>query len=249
MLIELFRGRRLVATLIILAGVIFLCRLGIWQLERHAQRLALNERIISGMAREPLVLEPDALPSIELLDYRQIAVRGVFDPSHEFLLRNRSFNGATGYHLITPFRLSGSTTAILVDRGWIPLTRASPAERTAFAPPPGEVLLVGIARRSQEATGRPQDPPLSSDRPRLDAWFRITIDRIQQQIPYPLLPVFVELQPDPNGIPVLPQPVATSDLGPGSHFGYAVQWFSFAFIFLVGYLIFSWRQLRSRTPS
>jgi surfeit locus 1 family protein len=244
MIRKLFLGRNLWATLIILAGVAFLCRLGFWQLERHEQRRALNAQIVAGMALPPTTLR-EPLPSIDELDYRHVAVRGVFDTEHEILLRNRSLNGATGYHLITPLRLSGSDAAVLIDRGWIPLTESDPQSRAIFAPPAGELQLVGIARRSQAGSGGPQDPPFSAERPRLDAWFRIDIERIQQQTPYRLLPVFIQLQPDEGAPTTLPQPVATTDLGMGSHLGYAIQWFSFAVIFLVGYIIF----MQRRSPS
>jgi surfeit locus 1 family protein len=33
-----------------------------------------------------------------------------------------------------------------------------------------------------------------------------------------------------------PLPSATTDLGLGSHLGYAIQWFSFAIILVVGYV-------------
>jgi surfeit locus 1 family protein len=139
-----------------------------------------------------------------------------------------------GVHLITPLRLSGSGAAVLVDRGWIPLEQSSPEQRRAFAVP-GEVVVQGVARLSQQNSFGPVDPPLGPDRPRLDAWFRVDIQRIQQQVGYPLLPVFVEQQPAP-GDPELPRRVATTDLGEGPHFGYALQWFAFAIILLGGYL-------------
>lgn len=245
MLMYLLSGRRLIMTPLVLLAAAAMCGLGVWQLNRYNQRMALNNHINSQMAAEPLAIR-GAPVDPAVLDYRRVVVRGTFDQSQEILLRNRSYQGTTGYHLLTPLRLSGSDHAVLIDRGWIPLTEAKPEQRVAFAPPPGEVEIIGVARRSQEQTG-PQDPPLGPDRPRLDAWFRITIPRIQQQISYPLLPVFVEVQPGPETDRSLPIPSTTSDLGPGSHLSYVIQWFSFALIAVVGYLALM-NQQRKKEP-
>lgn len=227
-------GRRVVATLLVLVGAIALCGLGMWQLDRHAQRAALNARIAAGLAQPPIPLE--AFGDLQLLDYRPVTVRGVFDPTHEVLLRNRSFNGVTGYHVITPLRLSGRNEAVLVDRGWIPLTEASPDARRRFAPASGETMVTGIARQPETYVGGPKDPPLTSARPRLDAWFRVDVARIQEQTPYPLLPVFIEMQPVPDAPFTLPQPIPPPEPDQGPHLGYAIQWFAFAVILIVGYV-------------
>ncbi len=240
----LLTGRRLIATLLVLTGAIALCGLGMWQLDRHAQRAALNARIAAGLAQSPVPLE--TVSDLQSLDYRPVTARGVFDPTHEVLLRNRSLNGITGYHLITPLRLSGRDEAVLVDRGWIPLTEASPEVRRKFAPSPGETLVTGIARQPETYVGGPKDPPLSAERPRLDAWFRVDVARIQEQTPYPLLPVFIEMQPGPDAPPTLPQPVPPPDLDQGPHLGYAIQWFAFAVILMVGYVVFQQKTLEAQ---
>jgi surfeit locus 1 family protein len=233
MLKSLFTGRQLFITLLVLVGVAVLCRLGVWQLDRLAQRRAQNALIDGRLAAPPVALTgapiaPDAL------EYRRVELRGVYDQTQELVLRNRALDGVPGVHLITPLRLNGSGAAVLVDRGWIPLEQSSPEQRRAFAVS-GQAVVQGVARLSQENTFGPVDPPLGPDRPRLDAWFRVDIPRIQQQVGYPLLPVFVELQPAP-GDPGLPRREATTDLGEGPHLGYAFQWFSFAIILLAGYL-------------
>lgn len=228
----LFSGRRRRTTLLALVGVAALCGLGVWQLSRLAQRRAANAYIDARMTAPAIPLTSAAIDP-DALDYRRVAVRGVYDEAGEITLRNRSLDGVPGVHLITPLRLSGSGQAVLVDRGWVSLDRAGPAARRAFAEP-GEVAIEAVARRSQPYEGGPVDPPLTAERPRLDSWFRVDIPRIQQQLGYPLLPVFVEQQPAP-GDPPLPRRVPTADLGEGPHLSYAIQWFAFATILLFGY--------------
>ncbi|MDQ2998131.1 MAG: SURF1 family protein [Chloroflexota bacterium] len=237
-----FTGRRLWMTLLVIIGALILGRLGSWQLDRLAQRHAFNSSLNTRMAqpalaRADMALDPDAL------EHRRVSMRGEYDPAQEIVLRNRELDGTPGVHVLTPLRLSGSDTAVLVDRGWLPRDQADPAARKAFAAPSGEIVVTGIARRSQEDVGGPQDPPLGPERPRLDAWFRVNIGRIQQQTGYPLLPIFIEQQPA-AGDPTLPRPVPTADLGEGPHMGYAVQWFAFAIILVVGYIAFTYTQAK-----
>lgn len=246
MLSLFFRGRGLLMTIAVILGAIFLSNLGIWQWNRHLQREALNRKIEARM-QEPVIQLDGGDVDPEALDYRPVELRGTYDSSQEILLRNRSYNGETGFDVITPLRISGSDKMVLVDRGWIPFTEALPESRKAFEVP-GEVQITGVARATQPYLpgSGPEDAPLTAERPRLDAWFRVDIERIQQQVNQPLLPVFVELQPTPGAPPKLPQPSKTESLGEGSHLGYAFQWFSFAIILVAGYIVLTYRQWKAQ---
>ncbi len=238
---KLFRGRQLVWTGLVALAIGVMCGLGVWQLQRLAERRAANRVLASRLALPPVALTGQPVDPAAL-SLRRVVVRGTFDPSQEVVLRNRSLDGQPGGHVITPLRIAGSTSAVLVDRGWIPYTQAAPEARAPYAVT-GTVTVEGLARPSQPPPGglAPQDPPLSPSQPRLDAWFRVDIPRIQQQIPYPLLPIFVEqgAGPDPNRLPVSGYNV---DLSEGPHLSYAIQWFSFAVILLAGYLSLALRE-------
>lgn len=252
MLTLFFTGRRLWMTLLVIAGALVLGRLGIWQLDRLAQRRAFNSSLNARMA-QPAIALTGAPIDPAALEYRRVEARGAFDSAQEIVLRNRELDGAPGVHILTPLRISGSAVAVLVDRGWVPREQADPAARGAFAAPQGQVLVTGVARRSQEDTAGPQDPPLGPDRPRLDAWFRVNIASIQRQTGYTLLPIFIEQQPAASstatspGDQALPRRVATTDLGEGPHMGYAIQWFAFAIILIAGYIMFTYQQARRRS--
>jgi len=237
----LFRGRRLALTLLVVIVSVVFCGLGVWQAGRLDQRLAEIERVKQRLADAPLALAPDVPVDPDVLDYRRIELRGTFDPSQEILRRNRSVNGLTGFHIITPFRISGTRQAVLVDRGWIPYTEATPELRAAFAPPAGEVVIEGVAIKSQDATTAPYDPPVAPGE-RLDAWFRINVPRIQGQIDTPLLPVFIEQQWQPEDPVTPPFRGETVPPGPGNHLSYSIQWFSFAIILLGGYWAITYQQ-------
>lgn len=236
----LFSGRRLLMTMLVIAGAIVMVRLGFWQLDRQSQRNAINEKIDTRMA-QPAVSLADAQFSPDELEYRRVEARGVYDPGGEIVLRNRALGGAPGVHILTPLRLSGGDAAVLIDRGWLPMDLSRPEERRAYAPPPGEVVIEGIVRIPRE--GGPEDPPLRPGESRQDAWFQVDIPRIAEQAGYPLLPIYVEQQPTPGDI-ALPRRVATAGLGDGPHLSYAVQWFAFSAILLIGYVAFTYQQIR-----
>ena len=226
--------RALFWTLFVIAGASIMIALGFWQLGRLSERRALNDEIKSRLGQPPLAITGEALNTSEL-EYRRAAVTGAFDFSQEIVLRNRARSEIAGVHLLTPLRIEGSENAVLVDRGWIAYTAADLQIRAAYASPAGPVTIAGIIRLSQSRPSplAPLDPPLGSDLPRLDAWYWIDLSRIQQQVPYPLLPFFLEQDagPDPTALPAAGWEADFSD---GPHLSYAIQWFSFATILVVG---------------
>ena len=222
--------RRLPLTLFVLLVAATMAGLGFWQLSRREQRLRRNALIMRRMDEPPVRISGDvADPSA--LDYRPVVVAGTFDYTHEVVLRTRSRNGRAGVHVLTPLRLAGSDRAVLVDRGWIPFEESAPDARRVFQQP-GAAEVHGLARVAQPRPNR--FAPADADRPYLDAWFRADIARIQKQIPYPLLPIFVEEAPRIDKT-TPPFPDETPLLGEGPHLGYAIQWFAFSVVLLAGY--------------
>jgi surfeit locus 1 family protein len=241
--------RALFWTVFVIAGASAMIALGFWQLGRLSERRALNAEIKSHLSQPPVTITGET-PGVATLEYRRVTVTGAFDFSQEIVLRNRAKNEIAGVHLLTPLQIVGSDKAVLVDRGWIAYTAADPQTRAAYASPTGLVTLTGLIRLSQSRPSplAPLDPPLGPDLPRLDAWYWIDIPRIQQQVPYPLLPFFIEQDagPDPASLPAAGWEV---DLSDGSHLSYAIQWFSFAAILVVGSIALAKRNMKRQTSN
>lgn len=232
-----FRGRWLIATLTVLALCALFLRLASWQFQRLADRRTANAQLLARMTQPPLALDGAAL-DVSATVLRRATVTGVYDYSQEIVLRNRSYNDFPGVHVITPLRITGSDAAILVNRGWIPYEDAGPEQRTVFDRPAGELSITGILRQSmtRSSFASPEDPPLGPDRPRLDAWHRVDIPRIQAQMPYPLLPLYLEEAPQtPTDQRRFPRPMPEIALSEGRHLAYAIQWIAFAVILAGGY--------------
>jgi surfeit locus 1 family protein len=161
-------------------------------------------------------------------------VRGKFDFANQIALRNQYNGSEYGYHLLTPVLFDGH--AVLVDRGWIPAEgNASPQDWQKYNES-GDVTLTGQIRLGQTKPrfGGVADV-IPQDGTKLALWNNANIEHIVKQLPYQALPVYIQPEVDPNDTtpPIPYQP--TVELTEGPHFGYALQWFTFATILLVGY--------------
>jgi surfeit locus 1 family protein len=130
-------------------------------------------------------------------------------------------------NLVTPLRLRSSDTAVLVDRGWVYSPDATQVDETRWRE--GDTLsVVGYVEEFTEPG--PGDLPAHQRLAR-----RLSYRAVSARLPYPIAPVYVVAidtarTPRPNA-PARPG-MPTLDEGP--HLGYAVQWFSFAIIAVVG---------------
>ncbi len=99
-----------------------------------------------------------ATPDRESFVHRPARVRGVWVPSATVFLDNRPMAGRSGFFVVTPLRLAGSSQHLLVQRGWVPRdfqdrTRVPVIETSAgeveligrLAPPPSKLFELGEA--------------------------------------------------------------------------------------------------------
>jgi surfeit locus 1 family protein len=222
-------------TLLVIAGVYVLIQLGFWQLDRREQRQDFNRMVAERWREEPFDVNTNSLPTnLTELEYRRVQAHGTFDYANQILLTNQTRNQAPGAILVTPLVLDDGR-AILVARGWIPYSRSEPEFWPEFEEPDAGPI-VGLLQESQTLpNGVVPTPPAESQRD----WFYLTIDAIQPQMPYELLPVFILQLPEEgrslNALPMREEPLVLDE---GSHFSYAIQWFMFALILGIGYLFF-----------
>jgi surfeit locus 1 family protein len=235
MISKMFSIKWLFTTLLVFAGTAVCIRLGGWQLDRLEQRRTFNHQVETMRAAERLDLNRNMPENIRSMEWRAVTVTGEYDFENQVALRNRYHDGEYGYDLITPLLFEGE--AVLVDRGWIPAQgNASPAGWRQYDEP-GLVTVTGQLRLGQDkpAIGGVADPAFTSTQPRLDFWSNLNVQRISGQVPYEILPIFIQPNTeDADLVPPIPmQPVL--ELTEGPHLGYAFQWFSFAAILLFGY--------------
>lgn len=232
---KMFSRGWLFTTLLVFAGTAVCARLGIWQLDRLDQRRAFNTQVGTMRAADMLDLNKELPLDIDSMEWRSVAVTGEYDFENQVVIRNQYNGNQYGYHIITPLLFNGG--AVLVDRGWIPADGNSAPSDWRKYDEVGPQNVTGQIRigQAQPIIGGVADPELSSDQTRMDAWNNLNLERIAQQIPYPILTVYVQPNTEDaaSAPPIAIQPVV--ELTEGSHFGYALQWFSFATILFVGY--------------
>lgn len=230
----MFSRKWLATTLLVFLGTAVCIRLGIWQLDRLDQRRAFNAQVTSMRALPPLDLNATPPASLETMEWRAVTVTGEYDFANQIALRNQYHQNQYGYHLLTPLHFDGGT--VLVDRGWIPADgNAAPADWRKYDEP-GTVTVQGQIRLGQgkPAFGGVADA-LPADGSALWLWNNADVEKIALQMPYPILKVYIQPNVDPaDETPPIPyQPEV--ELTEGPHFGYALQWFTFAAILFAGY--------------
>ena len=231
-------------TILVFIAMAVMARLGIWQLDRLEVRRAFNTRVQTQLDQPTLVLEEATQDEdLENMEYRQVAVQGVYDHDAEVALRNQVWNNQAGVQLLTPLKIKGSDRAVLVNRGWIPYEDFTSGEWSKFAEP-GLVEVSGMIRASENKPdfGSRTDPiPINGEAP-LKAWHLANVGGISKQVPHELLPIYIQQSPDPEWIDMPYRSQPDLELTEGSHFGYAIQWFSFAGVLGIGYLFYIRRE-------
>lgn len=252
----LLRPRWIAGHLLALVLVVAFVNFGFWQLRRLEAVRARNATIVERTALPPVALDdalagvtPEAFP-----EYRSVQAGGVFDPAHEVLLRGRSLGGQPGFHVVTPLLLptgdaAAPARAVLVERGWVPYELDVVPVEPAL-PPEGSVFVVGELRAPQRpptdawAALAPRDPPEGA----LTQTFYVDVARLQPQMPYALVPAWIALRAmTPASAGDLPKPLPEHDLDEGPHLGYAIQWFGFALVGVVGYALLLRATVRRET--
>lgn len=234
LVVRMFSRKWLFATILVFLGTALCVRLGVWQLDRLEQRRAFNAQVESMRAMPPLDLNDGKPENIETMEWRAVTISGEYDFENQVAIRNRYYRDQVGYHLLTPLRFSG--TAVFVDRGWVPADgNSAPADWRKYDEP-GVVTVRGQIRLGQgkPAFGGVADA-LPADGSPLWVWNNGDLEKIALQMPYPILQVYVQpdINPDDEIPPIPYQP--TIELTEGPHFGYALQWFTFAAILFAGY--------------
>jgi surfeit locus 1 family protein len=227
-------SRRALAFVLVAVVVAAGCvRLGIWQLQRLAQRRALNSVLAARLESPPLPVQ--RLLADSASTYRRATATGTYDFANEVSLAARTHQGSPGVNIVTPLRLAGTDTAILVNRGWV---YSPDAERIDFGrwlePTAANVngYLLQLTRGGRGPAASPVSPRIVR---------RLDFDSLAKRLPYPIARFVLVATPEPSAQPGTP-PVRDSTparlslplMDEGPHLGYAIQWFSFALIALVG---------------
>jgi surfeit locus 1 family protein len=227
------RYRRLVvpatATAIML---MILISLGVWQVHRLAWKQGILAQIATAETGPPVAMADDATPT----PYSKVAVTGRFREDLSALygdeVRQTPDGVRMGAQLIVPLvRKDGST--LLVDRGWVPLTRPRP-----IGMPAGEVTVDGYVRPAD----RP-GPFSAHDDVAMRRFYTLDPTAIGAALGLKVEPfTLVALgEPPPD---LFPDPARHLPRPPNDHLSYAITWFGLALALAVIFTIWSAKVLR-----
>jgi len=229
---RLLTPRWIAAHVVVLVIAVVFVNLGLWQLRRLEQRQLENAIAESRYTAPPEKLETlleTAGADFNSLRYRRAVVQGVYLVEEEVLMRNQVYLDQAGFHVIDPLAFSDGR-AVLVNRGWVPLELDDPPVQEAL-PPTGDVQLTGWINTTQT---RPSLGPADPESGDLEIMNRVDIARIQLQVDEELVPVYLVLEESAGQLPIaVAAPVFDDE---GNHLAYAIQWFGFTLIGLIGYV-------------
>ncbi|GAA3393504.1 SURF1 family cytochrome oxidase biogenesis protein [Cryptosporangium minutisporangium] len=223
--------------LLCVVAAVVCVRLAHWQLDRLDQKRTINAAITAARSAPPVPAD-QALSTAsdpgDRREYARVEASGQYDTAGEVLVRNRTQDNTLGYYVLTPLRTTDGPV-LWVVRGWVAATSGGATQLPTYsAAPGGTVSVVGRVRE-----------PESGSTGAVQVSGRNLITRITPEVlradGEPAYDAFVELvsqQPaakDDASLPALSALPAPDDLDEGPHLAYAVQWYLFAGMFLVGY--------------
>lgn len=211
-------------------------RLGIWQLHRLDERRSKNADVYARGGLPPLPMSALKTSDTTATHWRRVTLRGVADYDAEIVQGSRSQAGAPGVYLLTPvhpLEPGWGDTAIMLVRGYV------------YAPDAKTIDF----EKAREADTLELDALVTSYPPARHGAVRspttnrviwsLNYDTISTMMARPLVPVILLALGDtvPRDL-VHPARVPPPSLSEGPHKSYAIQWFGFALVFLVGFVAY-----------
>jgi len=229
----------------VVATIVLMINLGLWQFDRYHERLDFNEIVSSRIEAQPqdlnkLLLEIETgTKTANEAEWLNVFTSGEYLDQQTVNAVNRSQGGFSGVDPLTPMRVAGGNQLVLVNRGFI----AQSAQNQESAPAPvGTVEILGRVRVSEvRKTGGLSDP---SDGV-LKEVINIDLNRLGQQIQDLNTEIFIEVLKSNPADSMLLVPIADPILSSGSHLSYTAQWFIFSVFVAAGWVVVVRRKLKS----
>ncbi len=222
-------------SLLALFSILFLSRLGFWQLQRADEKQQMLSAHLALAKEVPVKWGiGHKLP----FQYQQMIVQGHFLPQ-VFLLDNQHYQHQFGYHVISPLVLSNGQV-MLVDRGWL----AGDMTRQVFPitnTPNGLITVVGsVYYPSTKHWLLGQS--LEKKQANLAVVELIDTPLISQFLHKSVYPFIIRLgNHEANGFV---REWAIVAMPPQRHYAYALQWFAMA---LVVFILFIALNIKKKT--
>ena len=232
----------LLGTLITMICIPIFIKLGYWQYDKAM----LKQKIQANFAHSDANKIPNLkehLANSQLLEFKKVEVNGQYETQFQILIDNKVENSLAGYHVVTPFKIQGTDTYVLVNRGWIQGGNRR-EDLPVFDTPKGNISLQGMAWLPTRKIFTLEDKtlPLDSAQKWQLVWQNLDMQKYVKNAPIKILPMIIKLDSESNaGGFVRHWEMSAERIV--THLGYAYQWFGFAFAALMIYLYLSIKRL------
>ena len=210
--------------------------LGFWQLDRAAQKEALQSAMHAQAGKTPLGnAEVIALAAQGRMQesgvlYHPVRLTGTWLPEYTLYLDNRQMDAKVGFFVLTPLRLEPQGQVLVVQRGWMPRNFEHREQLPELKTPTGSVTVDGDIALAPSKLYAPGAPGEGSIRQNLD------LKQYRGQTGLPLEAFTVrESGPPSQG---LRRQWSVINFGIEKHYGYAFQWFALSLLIAGLYLWF-----------
>lgn len=157
---------------------------------------------------------------------RRVVIEGEFVPRHTVYLQNKTRRGRVGYEVVTPLRLAGTASHVLVNRGWVEAVKDVPT-------PQGELRVEGI-----ELATLPRVLEMGKSTGKVRQ--TLDIDAFAAETGLKLEPRVIEQHS--SAADGLARDWPPRGAGAEKHAAYALQWYSLAALAVVLFLVLSFRK-------
>lgn len=216
--------------------IILFCNLGIWQLHRsHYKKNLLTtfqQRLTE--APKPFLQIANTINTNEL-QFQSVKLEGYYLNDLTMFVQNQFYQDQLGYEVLTPVKIDGQQKLLLIDRGWIPANKIHSIDKVLGKQP--IVGYIKLINEYQFILGKnimqPNSLPLILQ--------KINIQDISQNTHRLFYPYILRLTTVQHAF--IRHWIITT-MTPERHMGYAIQWFTMAFVLLLAFLGFSFEKVK-----
>ncbi len=217
--------------------VVVFIQLGNWQLSRADEKDARQQQL-EELAKQPTLNLPASPVKLDDLLYREVEVVGEYVAGQTIYLDNKTHNGVAGYHIVSPVRIANSDMHVLVNRGWI----ATGTNRDILPSIPevkGEIKVTGTVIPPTQRALVLSDQVVTGS-----VWSVLYIDLYQEQTGLNIQPIMIQ-QEDVLEDGLIREWVRL-DTGSSKNLGYAFQWYSFAVLTVIIFMVLNVKRNRTK---
>jgi surfeit locus 1 family protein len=233
-----FRPRLLPTLAAVLLLPLFISA-GQWQWNKATIKRNL-QKDLDARGAEPPIQIPTTLADAQSLRFRKVIARGNYEAQYQILIDNRIHREQAGYHVLTPLRLEGSDTRLLVNRGWVPAL-AEHHLVPQVATPTGTVEVSGTAVVPNTRFFTLGANDVSNKTEWQSVWQNLDLERFGKSVDFPLQPIVIELDADSTAGGFVRE-WRRPDERVQTNLGYALQWWGFAATTVVLWLVVNFRR-------